>query len=275
MQDPNCTPSTDRRKRHILEEPLYYGEEKVSFDSRLFRLREKLESGLMMTLMVFLFVFTLSVIVYVADIEAHLLDSGSQLNELLAASRGTPWGIFTSLFVHANEGHLSSNMIALLFFLALLVATNALLPKAEMKKRILSSSLAIFIVPAILNSFWILLFPEVKIMGSSGIVYALEGSCLGFSMLNALELKRPAAHTPKERRITLASSLSNIVVCAVLLFNLIAAPETFLGSKFGIVIWLHAFSFCGGLLSALLYPICPWARPEAKVSESRSQRTHQ
>ncbi|MDH5794476.1 MAG: rhomboid family intramembrane serine protease [Candidatus Bathyarchaeota archaeon] len=251
---------------------MYYGERKVSFDSRLFRLRQRLESGLTMALMIFLFVFTLSVIVYIADIEAHLLGSASQLNDLLAASRETPWGIVTSLFVHANEGHLSNNMIALFFFLVFLVATNALLPKAEMKKRIFSSSLAIFVVPVVLNVFWISLFPEVKIMGSSGIVYALEGSCLGFSMHNALELKRPTTYTSKERRITLASSLSNIVVCVILLLNLIVSPETFLGSKFEVVVWLHALSFCGGLLSAFLYTIYPWTGPESAVPDKRSKK---
>ncbi len=86
---------------------LYYGERKVTIDSRLFDFRQKLENGFTMTLMVFLFVFTPSVIVYIADIEAHVLGRVSELSGLLAASRETPWGIFTSLFVHANESHTS------------------------------------------------------------------------------------------------------------------------------------------------------------------------
>lgn len=238
----------------------------MTIDSRLFYFREKLENGFTMTLMVYLFVFTLSVIVYIADIEAHVLGRVSELSGLLAASRKTPWGIFTSLFVHANESHLSNNMIALFVFLLFLVAVNALLPPAEMKKRIMASSLAIFFVPVLLNLFWILLFPEVRIIGSSGIAYALEGSCFGFSLLNALELKRPAAYSFKERKITVASSLSNIVVCAALLLSLIVAPDTFLGSSFEIVIWLHALSFCGGLLSSLLYAMHARTGPESTVA---------
>jgi len=160
-------------------------------------------------------------------------------------------GIITSFFVHADESHLFNNMIGLFLFLVLLVVSNVFLSKEELKRRIFGSIVTIFSVPVILNLSLIFLFPDVKMIGSSGIVYTLEGRCFGSSLLNALELRKIRKSVQNERKPLIASSLSNLVVFAGLLLNLILFPTTFLGSELEAIIWFHGTAFCAGFLTLL------------------------
>ncbi len=56
------------------------------------------------------------------------------LNRFLSASRSTPWGVVTSLFVHANSLHLASNVFALVVFVGLFMTTNLRLPARERER---------------------------------------------------------------------------------------------------------------------------------------------
>jgi len=231
----------------------------------------KLEDGFTIVFMVFVPVLVSSIMIYVAEIYRF-----SGLKEVLAASRETPWGIITSLFVHENEAHLLNNMIALFTFLMLLVTSNAFLPKEEAKRRILNSLVVIFLFPVVLNLSLILFFPEVRMIGSSGIVYALEGRCLGLSLLNALELRKIRNRIKNERKMLLASSLSNLTVFAGFLLNLALFPEVFLASGPQTTATFHSLAFFGGFLTVLVYTV--WQRLKRKYargSRPTSQRFFQ
>lgn len=214
--------------------------------------------------MVFVPVLVSSIMIYVAEIYRF-----SGLKGVLAASRKTPWGIITSLFVHENEAHLLNNMIALFTFLMLLVTSNAFLSKEEMKRRIMSSLLVIFLLPVVLNLSLISLFPKLKMIGSSGIVYALEGRCLGLSLLNALELRRIRNHTKNERKLLLASSLSNLTVFAGFLFNLALFPDVFLASGPQTTATFHSLALSSGFLTVLVYTV--WQRLKRKYARGSRQ----
>jgi len=230
----------------------------VAFESRR-PLHGRLEDGFTIVFMAFVSVLVSSIMIHVAEIYRS-----SGLKELLAASRKTPWGIITSLFVHDNEAHLLNNMIALFTFLMLLVTSNAFLPKEEMKRRIVSSLSVIFLLPVLLNLSFIFFFRDVRMIGSSGMVYALEGRCLGLSLLNALELRRIRNHIKNERKVLLASSLSNLTVFVGFLLNLALFPEVFLGSGPQTVATFHSLAFFGGFLTVLVYVV--WRRLKGKYA---------
>ncbi len=208
-----------------------------------------------------IFTVVLNVMVYVAD-----LYTVSGLKDLLAASPRTPWGIVTSFFVHADEVHLLNNMVSLFLFLMLFVGSNAFLSKKEVKMRIASTLLAIFSVPATLNFFVLIVYPYMQIIGSSGIVYTLEGMCLGFSLLNALQLRRMQSKVKDEKQLLLVSSLFNLAVVVGFLLSLSIYPLLVFGGRYETALWFHAIAFSCGFLSAMSYPI--WNR-QLKILRKR------
>ena len=216
-------------------------------------LREKLETSFTMAFIFSIFTLVLNIMVYVAD-----LYTVSGLKDLLAASPRTPWGIVTSFFVHADEVHLLNNMFSLFFFLMLFVASNAFLSEKEVKMRIAPTLLAIFSIPATLNFFVLIVYPYMQIIGSSGIVYTLEGMCLGFSLLNTLEFRRMQSKVQYEKQLLLVSSLSNLTIVVGFLLSLSIYPLLVFGGKYETALWFHAIAFSCGFLSAMSYPI--WNR---------------
>jgi len=229
------------------------------------QLYQKLETGFTMVFMVFLSVVTLSVMVFVANMYRF-----SGLNEVLAVSPSTPWGVVTSLFVHADEAHLFSNMIALFLFLLLLVGSNVFLPKEEIKRRILDSMVVIFPLPIVLNLLVIFTLPSVKMIGSSAIVYALEGRCLGYAFLNALELRKVRTYAQNKRKMTLASSLSNLIVFVGFILNLVLLiPALLQENMLTAVLWVHIVAIGGGYLTVLLHEVqCRLSLRASSHSES-------
>ena len=213
-------------------------------------LYERLEYGFTIVFMVFLSIATLSVMIYVANEYGF-----SSLNEILAVSPRTPWGILTSLFVHANEKHLFNNMIALLVFFLLLLGSNVFHSKETLKQRILTALLIIICIPIILNLFFIFYLPELKLIGSSSIIYTLEGSCIGYSLINSLELRRIRKSAQKERRTLLASSLSNLIVFASFFLNIVLYPLLSPSTSLQLIVWIHSMAFTGGFVTIVLYAL--------------------
>jgi membrane associated rhomboid family serine protease len=188
--------------------------------------------------------------VYVTD-----LYSLSNLKEFLAVSPNTPWGIFTSFFVHADEAHLLNNMVSLFIFLMLFVVSNSFLIEREIKTRFKFMLPIIFTIPAILNLLMIILYPELQFIGSSGIIYTLEGVCLGFSLHNALELRKIQNNLKNKKRLLMASSLSNLIIVVGFLLGLLFYPQLILGGRGGIIFWFHSASLIFGFLFSLSYPL--------------------
>jgi membrane associated rhomboid family serine protease len=175
-----------------------------------------------------------------------------------AASTKTPWGIVTSFFVHDDEAHLLNNMVSLFLFLMLFFVSNSFLTEREIKARFKTVFLAIFSIPAILNLLIIIFYPELKIIGSSGIVYALEGMCLGYSFLNTLELRTIQNSLKNQKRLLLVSSLSNLIIIIGFLLGLIFYPQWILAGGGGIIFWFHCMTLSCSFLFSICYPL--WYR---------------
>jgi len=212
------------------------------------QLYERLEYGFTIVFVAFLPIVTLSVMVYVAN-EYGL----SPLNEILAVSPRTPWGIITSLFVHADEKHLLNNMIALFVFFLLLLGSNVFHSRMELKHRILTTLPLIICIPIVLNLFFIVYFPELKLIGSSNIVYTLEGRCIGYSLINSLELSKARKSVQKERRMLLASSLLNVIVFVSFFLNVLLYPLLSVSTGLPLIVWIHRLAFIGGFLTIVYY----------------------
>lgn len=125
------------------------------------------------------------------------------------------WRIFTSLFLHANELHLFSNMISLLFFGAT-IETNPNISKLQF--------LLIYLISGIIgNLFSLVLLPYDAIsLGASGAIFGLIGVVL--------------IMIATENRTLLPFTLMYVMYFVISSFM----P--------GINIWAHIFGLLGGII---------------------------
>ena len=125
------------------------------------------------------------------------------------------WRIFTSLFLHANELHLFSNMISLLFFGAT-IETNPNISKLQF--------LLIYLISGIIGTlFSLVLLPYDAIsLGASGAIFGLIGVVL--------------IMIATENRTLLPFTLMYVMYFVISSFM----P--------GINIWAHIFGLLGGII---------------------------
>lgn len=111
------------------------------------------------------FLFVLTAAISLLEIPLPGLENLFGLTPALLASR--PWMLITSLFVHANIGHLIQNMVALLIF-------GAFLEKITGPKKIL---LVYFTAGIAGDSASFFFYPDALSLGASGAIMGLIG-CL-------------------------------------------------------------------------------------------------
>jgi len=140
------------------------------------------------------------------------------------------WRIFTSLFLHANELHLFSNMISLLFFGAT-IETNPNISKLQF--------LLIYLISGVIgNLFSLILLPyNVISLGASGAIFGLIGVVL--------------IMIATENRTLLPFTLIYVVYFVITSFM----P--------GINIWAHIFGLLGGIICGYMF----YYRRELKISK--------
>jgi len=217
----------------------------LTSEKRLFI--DKFETTFLLIFVFYIIVLTINIMVHVASIY-----TAPSLKEDLASSLKTPWGIVTSLFVHSDTPHLINNMVVLFIFLLLLLSLNLLYSKNELKSQIMNSIITIFSIPILLNAFWAICHPEIKVYGSSGIVYALQGVCFGFSFLNSLKIRKIRWISRVEKRHLLLIFLFNIIVFTIFIIGFIVSPIEILGDKDEATVWLHGFSFFFGFITVIM-----------------------
>ncbi len=183
----------------------------------------------------------------------------SNLENILSASRATQWGIITSIFVHSNLAHLAFNMgslFAFIFFFAFCNSTFSL----QIKRRIENFFLvSVFVFAVTSNILWIALASKGTI-GASGLVYAVEGDLIGFSLVNSLQLHSLS----KFKVLNITTRLvvfMNIVVCFAVIAEVFLNTDIFLGVGQGVNIISHGLSFLLGLFISFI-----WCYAIAKVS---------
>jgi len=199
------------------------------------------------------------------------------LNSVLAASLETPWGVVTSLFMHAGPVHLATNMIGLALYLFYFVFTNLYHSKAEIWRRTVFVSLLVFGVAVFSNSLWIFLYPGDKAIGSSGLVYAFIGAAFGFALTNivvfavsgsveAEDFQTIMKFLPENRArrfllvfYAVSYFLNGVFLVNFLLFFLYF-PEQFLNVGPEVNGFVHALSFYAGFAAASFYSLTELVR---------------
>lgn len=206
---------------------------------------------------------------------------------LLSSSLETPWGIVTSLFVHAGEQHLIDNLRGLSIFLFLFIFTNLHLSETRLKMRVFFSSLLIFASALLSNAVSILLMPDIAAVGASGLVYALIGVTLGFSLSNAVELlKSPDALETEDiegtsgletesmknrflQTFRYAFLLVNMIFIVFFFVIFLRSPQQFLNVNPGVNSLVHALAFFVSLVTVFFYTSKNWFNSRQQKTSAR------
>jgi membrane associated rhomboid family serine protease len=176
------------------------------------------------------------------------------LYDVSVASGPTPWGVFTSLFVHSSINHLALNMVGLLIFSVLFAATNIFLDEQERKERSVFTVVVVFLMAILSNALWVFLIPRIGTAGASGIVFALQGSILGFAFLNSIGLKDVRKEQNRKRRVRLvAFCMFNLTVFVAFFVQIVLAPSVFLNVATTVNVVVHGVSFLGAFLVTILW----------------------
>jgi len=171
------------------------------------------------------------------------------LYDILSASRNTPWGIFTSIFVHSGVAHFGGNIVVLLAFLFLFVKLEETLPQEHQYRDSRFLGLSMFLCGMIANS----LFLVVSIgssAGASGVVYACEGVITGFAFLIALSGRLSLDHLKRHQLDTQErQTIRGIVVFIGLFGFFLLFRGAFLSSGQGVNTFVHLLGYILGFAS--------------------------
>ncbi|MEM3449374.1 MAG: rhomboid family intramembrane serine protease [Nitrososphaerota archaeon] len=180
--------------------------------------------------------------------------------EYLAASINTPWGILTSLLVHKDWLHFGQNTASLIILTFLFATINMHLEEQEKHSRLIFFLWNILFSAILANILWVIILPQVKSIGSSGVVYALTGVVMAFSLNNACSSVEMLRGNHKE-----SGSLKDIlnlkknpqIVCNSLVFSsllicIIIDPKGFLSAGPQVNTFVHFIAFSVSFLMAVI-----------------------
>lgn len=181
----------------------------------------------------YLVLLSLCVLVYAINLPYPWLD------DVLLASRSTPWGIFTSLFIHSDLAHLVMNMVGLLSFFLVFSFTNYYNPSEENTSRIHFFIITIIIATVLSNLLWILIV-NIGTIGASGLIYASEGSVTGFCLVNFWEIYNEVRNSKKaETGVLMVNLLVFLLICIWMVFY----TNSFLSYGQDVNVLIHGSSF--------------------------------
>jgi membrane associated rhomboid family serine protease len=175
------------------------------------------------------------------------------LNDALEASRGTPWGIVTSLFAHATIEDFIGNMLALFIFFIIFAICNSFLSYDEKNKRMIFLIVVSFIMAIVANLVWVLLAPNgAATLGASGIVYSAEGITVGFALFNGLLIIDWRRFNTKEiySKVLIAS---NLIIAIVFVVQGVFFTSLFLGVEPGVNAAVHGLAFLFSLFVTVIW----------------------
>jgi membrane associated rhomboid family serine protease len=173
-----------------------------------------------------------------------ILQTYPNLENTLSASRTTPWGIITAIFTHSNLSHLTNNMVFLFLFMFLFALCGSTFSPQSKRKIEIFFLVSTFVFAVLANILWIALTPNRSI-GASGLVYAIEGSLVYFSLYNGLQL----LNFSKFKAQSLSTKyivILNILACLSVLIQIALSPAIFLNVGQNINSFAHGSSFLLG-----------------------------
>lgn len=184
---------------------------------------------------------------YVAQLAFPALTS---LGEL---SRGSPWGIVTSIFIHGSVPHVEGNAIALFWMMVSLVVLSEV--NADIFRRARRSFLfwGPFVSAAAAGLLFYLVAPNATSFGASGVVYASLGVAVALALAGLVpELTSLVKHQGVDK-----TGVTKLEINIVFSFPYIAlvylSPSGFLGVGTGANVFIHGAGFMIGLLSGYVY----------------------
>ncbi|HEX7033257.1 MAG TPA: rhomboid family intramembrane serine protease [Nitrososphaera sp.] len=193
----------------------------------------------------------LAAIVTAASLVTYIFQlANSEVTRTFQLSPATPWGIFTSIFLHSSLEHLLANIGALWIFTSYILLSVSLAPDSERKGRAVSLVPVVIGSAVIADALWALVFqivnPNIQFasVGASGIVYAVGGSALGFAIADiqdAIAKARTVPETPHKK--IKGVILVNAIVVGFFLSMLLAAPDIFLSKAPGSNVFVHGIAF--------------------------------
>jgi|SRR5690606_27375732 len=203
-------------------------------------------------------VVVLAAVVTAASLVMYIFQlANDDVTRALQMSPVTPWGVFTSIFLHSSWEHLLANIGALWTFTSYILLSISLVPDSERKRRAISLVPVVIGSVVIADALWALIFqivnPNIHFasVGASGIVYAVGGSVLGFAVANiqdALARIRSVPETPRKKiRVVI---LMNAIIVGFFLSALLVTPDIFLSNTPRSNVFVHgvAFLFAFGLV---------------------------
>lgn len=160
-------------------------------------------------------------------------------------------GILTSIFTHADFSHYFDNMSLLFGTILLFLLLNYFLDRKERKSRALFVFVAALSIGVIVNIIELLVpaFNE-DAFGASGVVFAVIGILLGFSLLNLSDLiirRGKARIGDKDTFIIL-----NFLIAAGILQFVFLQPSAFFNVSQGVAFIEHELSFLFGFFSVFM-----------------------
>jgi membrane associated rhomboid family serine protease len=195
----------------------------------------------------FITVLITSLFVYIASY------AYPSLMDIFAVSPQTPWGIVTSIFAHAGIEHLIGNMLLLFLFLLYFVVSNFYIHHEEKRQRISFLLITVFSMAIVSNIATIVLMPKATSIGSSGLVFALEGVLMSFSLINSFETYEWFKQKKINGEISLAIEIVNIWVFTFLFLQIVLTPQSFLNVSPGVNIIVHGLSFLSSFVLVLVW----------------------
>jgi membrane associated rhomboid family serine protease len=202
--------------------------------------------------------FTLLLVVVPSYILLLIIGKYPFVIDLLESSRATPWGVFTSIFVHNGfRNDFAPNAVFMALFVSLFVVTNLGVAPDLRRSRSRFFLYATFLSAIIANLTYII-FIQIPSFGASGAGYACEGVMLAFSFTNTLSLASTFrllvnAMTSSERERLILASLMNPLIFALFIYWLVTNPESFLAVAPNIAVLAHGVGFYVAFLSTIVY----------------------
>jgi membrane associated rhomboid family serine protease len=170
------------------------------------------------------------------------------INNILLASKSTPWGVVTSLFIHSGWEHLFSNMIGLFFFCLIFSFSNYYLSSDEKRSRFNFFIFAIFTSTLISNTIWIIIV-NLGTVGASGLVYASEGVVTGFCLINSWDIVNEIRNSKVKKDLDVLAV--NLFIFIAIVFWMVFYTNSFLSYGRDVNVLIHGTSFIISFILAM------------------------
>ncbi len=176
------------------------------------------------------------------------------LYDLLSASRKTPWGVVTSIFVHYNLLHITGNIVLLFAFLLLFTELHKNVLSSQKHKGSFFFAWNIFLSGILANILFILI-SSGSAAGASGVVFASEGVTMGFALQLAFppKLNWDAIRKHFLDKETRRASVGGLAIFSILFVFLLAFPKDFLAAAPGVNVFVHFAGFYISFASVVIY----------------------